>query len=29
MQEIRDALEAGTFEEWKKKFAEDRARGIE
>ena len=29
MQEMRDALEAGTFEEWKAQFAADRARGIE
>ena len=29
MQEMRDALEAGTFEAWKKQFAEDRARGVE
>lgn len=29
MQEMRDALEAGTFEEWKVCFREDRARGIE
>lgn len=29
MQEIRDALDAGKFEEWKKKFYEDRARGVE
>lgn len=29
MQEMRDALEAGTFEEWKKTFAENRARGVE
>jgi queuine tRNA-ribosyltransferase len=29
MQEIRDALDAGNFEAWKKKFYEDRARGID
>lgn len=29
MQEMRDTLDAGTFEEWKKQFREDRARGIE
>ena len=29
MQEIRDALEAGTFEAWKQTFKENRARGIE
>lgn len=29
MQEMRDSLEAGTFEAWKKQFAEDRARGVE
>ena len=29
MQEIRDALDAGTFEAWKKKFYEDRARGVD
>ena len=29
MQEMRDALEAGTFEAWKAQFAADRARGIE
>ncbi len=29
MQEVRDSLEAGTFEEWKKSFRENRARGIE
>ena len=29
MQEMRDALEAGTFEEWKRTFKENRARGIE
>ena len=29
MQEIRDALEAGTFEAWKQTFKETRARGIE
>ena len=29
MQEMRAALEAGTFEEWKAQFAADRARGIE
>ena len=29
MQEMRDALEAGTFEEWKAQFVADRARGIE
>ena len=29
MQEIRDSLEAGTFEAWKQTFKENRARGIE
>lgn len=29
MQEMRDALEAGTFEQWKRTFKENRARGIE
>ena len=29
MQEMRDSLEAGTFEAWKKQFAEHRARGVE
>ena len=28
MAEIRDALDAGTFEQWKAKFYEDRSRGI-
>lgn len=28
MQEIRDSLDAGTFEEWKKQFKRDRQRGI-
>ena len=29
MEEMRTALEAGTFEAWKQKFREDRSRGIE
>ncbi len=29
MQEMRDAIESGTFEAWRKEFAADRARGIE
>jgi queuine tRNA-ribosyltransferase len=29
MQEIRDAIEAGRFDEWREAFARDRARGIE
>ncbi len=29
MKEIREALDAGTFEQWRKKFAEDRARGTD
>lgn len=29
MQEMRDAIAAGTFEQWRKQFAEDRARGID
>ena len=29
MEEMRTALEAGTFEAWKQKFQEDRSRGIE
>ncbi|AQS51960.1 MAG TPA: tRNA guanosine(34) transglycosylase Tgt [Paenalcaligenes hominis] len=29
MQEMRDAIEAGRFEAWRKQFASDRARGIE
>ena len=29
MEEVRTALEAGTFEAWKQKFREDRSRGIE
>lgn len=29
MQEIRDALDNDTFDEWREKFAEDRKRGIE
>lgn len=29
MQEIRDALDAGSFDQWKAKFHEDRAKGID
>ena len=29
MQEMRDAIEAGTFEAWRKTFHENRARGVE
>ncbi len=29
MKEIREALDAGTFEQWKKKFEADRARGVD
>ncbi len=29
MREMREALEAGTFEQFKRKFAEDRARGVD
>lgn len=29
MQEMRDAIESGTFEAWRNEFAADRARGIE
>ena len=29
MQEMRDAIATGTFETWRKQFAEDRARGID
>ena len=28
MAEMRDALEKGTFEEWKEQFYRDRARGV-
>lgn len=29
MQEMRDAIEAGSFEQWRAQFAQDRARGID
>ena len=29
MKEIRAALDAGTFAAWKRKFYEDRARGVD
>ena len=29
MQEMRDAIDAGTFQDFVKKFKEDRARGVD